>query len=250
MSVDSISNTKLVYLDDTYQSRCTAVVLAVQETSEKGMSVILDQTIFYPQGGGQPADHGEIRTADGAGFVVNDVRMIEGVVHHFGNLTQGIIAAQDKVDLTINIDRRRLHARLHSAGHLIDAAVQQLALSLTPTKGYHFPDGPYVEYLGEIAADERENTRMTLESKVNELINTSLSTEIISTRKAQLLDYCPSIPDYIDDSKPVRVVTMVPKLGCPCGGTHVQNSHEVGKIILTKVRVKGGQTRISYQLKE
>jgi len=246
MITDSIPATKLLYLEDTYQFNGTGIIVSMQEVEGKGTSIILDQTIFYPQGGGQPADQGEIRTKGGARFAVTDVRMIDGVVHHFGNLAQGILVANEEAILTVDPERRQLHARLHSAGHLIDAAVQLVGLSLAPTKGYHFPDGPYVEYEGEIAADQRENVRVQLETKVNELINSQLPTQIISTNKAGLAEICSFVPDYVNDNKPIRVVTMVPKLGCPCGGTHIKNSSEIGKINLTKIRVKSAQTRISY----
>lgn len=248
MVADSISDTKLLYLDDTYRVTGTGNIVSMQEVEGKGISIILDQTIFYPQGGGQPADQGEIRTKGGACFAVTDVRMIDGVVHHFGNLMDGTIIPNEEATLSVNAERRQSHARLHSAGHLIDAAVHLLGLSLTPTKGYHFPDGPYVEYEGEIAADERENIRVQIEKKANELIQSQLPTKTTSTNKAGLAEICSFVPDYVNDSKPIRVVTMVPKLGCPCGGTHVKNSSEIGKINLTKIRVKGGQTRISYAL--
>ena len=248
MITDSISGTKLLYLDDTYQSAGTAVITSIEEIDGKGMAIILDQTIFYPQGGGQPADQGQISNNSGNCFMVNDVRSIDGVVHHFGQFSGGTIAVNETVNLSIDMQRRLLNARLHSAGHLIDAAVQSLQLPLTPTKGYHFPDGPYVEYSGEIAADTREDIRLQLEKKANELIHSQIGVEVITTNKAELANLCSFVPDYVSDQKPIRLVTFVPKLGCPCGGTHVQNSQEIKEIKLTKLRIKGGQTRISYQL--
>jgi Ser-tRNA(Ala) deacylase AlaX len=248
MITDSISATKLLYLDDTEKYQATAVIIGIETIEEKGIAVILDQTIFYPQGGGQPADQGQIISSSGASFIVKDVRMINGIVHHFGEFSQGKLTVNETVSLSIDIERRQANARLHSAGHLIDAAVQLLALPLVPGKGYHFPDGPYVEYQGEIAADERESVRIKIEQKVNELINSSLITHIATTTKSQLPEICSFVPDYITDDKPIRVITFVPQLGCPCGGTHVKNTQEVNKLSLTKVRVKGGNTRFSYQL--
>ena len=248
MITESISETKLLYMDDTELSECNAAVVSMQTTEDKGIALIIDQTIFYPQGGGQPADKGRILGDTGAVFVVNDVRMLDGVVIHFGQFEQGSFSADESVHLSIDIERRQLNARLHSAGHLIDAAVQLLSLPLIPAKGYHFPDGPYVEFLGEVAIEERESVRVQVEQKVNELINASLNTQIITSTKSQLAEVCPSVPDYLPDNKPVRVITFIPKLGCPCGGTHVKNSQDIKQINLNKIRVKGGQTRFSYQL--
>jgi len=248
MSLNCASSTKLLYLEDTYIDEGKAIILSLQEIPDKGISLILDQTIFYPQGGGQPADTGEISTINGARFLVNDVRTIDGLVHHFGTLIAGSIEKGEEAKIKIDPLRRRLNARLHSAGHLIDAAVQCLSLPLKPSKGYHFPDGPYVEYEGEIEAEKREDLRQQLEQKVTELVSAQLITQIVSTDKANLLDHCPYIPDYINDDKPVRVITMLPKLGCPCGGTHVKKSDEIGQIRLTKLKAKGGQIKISYAL--
>ena len=50
--------------------------------------------------------------------------------------------------MIIDENKRRLYARLHSAGHLLDVAVSNIGLSWQPGKGYHFPDSPYVEYIG------------------------------------------------------------------------------------------------------
>lgn len=248
MSLNCAAGTKLLYLQDTYLYESQATIFSVQEIQDKGISITLDQTIFYPQGGGQPADRGEICTNAGARFIVNDVRLIDGFVNHFGNLLSGTIKAGEEAKLRIDPARRKLNARLHSAGHLIDATVQSLSLPLSPSKGYHFSDGPYVEYEGEIDAEKREDLRREIEQKVNEFVSSQLVTQIISTNKDNLLAYCPYIPDYINNDKPVRVITMVPKLGCPCGGTHVEKSDEIGQIKLTKLRVKGGQTKISYTL--
>ena len=216
--------TKLLYLEDTDLNRSSASVLSIDSTQERGISVVLDQTIFYPQGGGQPADQGQITSQSGTSFTVKDVRMIDGIVHHFGEFSQGEFVIAEQVDLSINAERRQLNAKLHSAGHLIDSAVQLLSLPLIPSKSYHFPDGPYVEYQGEIAADDRESIRMEIEQKANELISSAFKTEIVTTTKAKLGEICSFIPDYVSEEKPVRVVTFVPQTGCPSDRTHASLS--------------------------
>ncbi|PIS39583.1 MAG: alanyl-tRNA editing protein AlaX, partial [Candidatus Nealsonbacteria bacterium CG08_land_8_20_14_0_20_38_20] len=113
--------TKLNYFDNTYLFESEAIFIEIKE-NEKGKAVILDATIFYPQGGGQPADKGEIVSGDNI-FVVSDVRLDEsGTVWHFGEFKTGEFKQGDKVDLKIDKDRRILNAKLHSAGHLLDCA--------------------------------------------------------------------------------------------------------------------------------
>ncbi len=242
-----MQKTRLVYLDDSHKMENGAKFLSLERIDGKGIAVVLDQTIFYPQGGGQPADQGQISSSN-ATFNVNDVRLVDGVVHHYGTFSNGEFVGDEPVMLRINPDRRLFHTKLHSAGHLIDATVRLLELPLTPTKGYHFSDGPYVEYDGEIPVDQREDIRLRLEQKVNELMNSKLETQVVYATQAQMQELCGFIPSYIINDKEIRVVTLVPKLGCPCGGTHVKNSQDIGHITLTKIRVKGGQSRICYKL--
>ena len=78
--------TNLLYLNDTYLFKTCAKFIAIKE-SDKGTAVVLDQTIFYPQGGGQPADTGIILSGKNV-FTVTDVRLDEqGIVWHFGTFT-------------------------------------------------------------------------------------------------------------------------------------------------------------------
>ena len=84
--------TKLLYLSDTYCSTSEAVCLGWRD-SERGRALLVDATIFYPQGGGQPADRGRIVSGESI-FEVTDVRLdLEGVVHHFGTLVSGDFTA-------------------------------------------------------------------------------------------------------------------------------------------------------------
>ncbi len=229
MESSSKKPTILTYLQDSSKIEDIATFLSLLEVEGKGTALILDKTIFYPQGGGQPADQGLIN-GDNAELIVSDVRMIEGIVHHFGNFSRGNFAQHDTVNLKIDIERRNLHTRLHSAGHLIDDATKMIGLTLTPTKGYHFPQGPYVEYEGEVALDQKEELRLRLEAKVNELASNKSDTKITFT-----------------DNK-IRVVAFTEGMGCPCGGTHVSNTGDIGKISIKKISSKNGQVRISYFL--
>lgn len=236
--------TILTYFDDSHKTEANARVLSIQEVTDKGISVILDQTIFYPQGGGQPSDKGEILTS-ATTFQVNDVRLIDGIVHHFGNFSKGIFNLNEEVTLKIDSDLRLLHTKLHSAGHLIDAAIRLIELPLVPTKGYHFPQGPYVEYEGEIPPDQREIIRLRLEQKVNDLVANKFETEVMINAQPSTIEISDS---STTNDKAIRIVTLVPELGCPCGGTHVKNTGDIGQVQITKIRVKSGQTRISYLL--
>ena len=248
------SPTLLEYLNDSYKFGATANVVKLEELpgqdenspiAGKRFSIILDTTIFYPQGGGQPFDTGTIISQNGK-FIVKETRFNDGIVFHTGEYESGTFHENDKVELNVNTDRRMLHCRLHSAGHLIDLAMINSGYKLIPTKGYHFPDGPYVEYAGDIPIEQRNELCIRLEEEIKKLIaeNTEVRDFIVSTVE-ELKKYCDHIPDYLPKDKPIRVVSIA-NYHCPCGGTHVKKLSDLPQIKVSKIKVKGGNVRVSY----
>lgn len=232
--------TKLNYLDNTRLFESKAVFVEVKE-GDKGKAVILDETIFYPQGGGQPADNGEIVSED-AVFSVTDVRLDEdGVVWHFGEFENREFHKRDKVTLEIDKKRRILNAKLHSAGHLLDCAVKKIGIkNFKPIKGFHFSGGPYVEYEGTV--ENPADLIIELEKTINELIARDLEIEKadLSQEEAKARGI-PVLP-----GKSARVINFAGFQGHGCGGTHVVSSSEIGKVIIRKIKSKKGMTKISY----
>ena len=234
--------TNLLYLNDTYLFETEAKFIGLRE-NEKGTAVILDQTIFYPQGGGQPADTGKI-ILESNEFTVTDVRLdAEGIVWHFGTFNSNLFNEGDEVALEIDKDKRLLNARLHSAGHLLDCAVSKLKLeTLKPTKGFHFPQGPYVEYDGVV--EDNQALIPILEKAINELIEENLHTasEELSPEEAKAQNI------WAPQGKSARVVHFHGYEHCGCGGTHINEASEIGKVHIRKIKAKKGITRISYAI--
>src|SRR3989344_7045283 len=98
-----MKQTKLLYLQDSYLKQATAKVAAV-DTKDNQTGLILDQTIFYPQGGGQPADHGTITGPSGQ-LQVNHTSYNNGSTLHLGTLT-GNKKKGNTVELQLDWDRR------------------------------------------------------------------------------------------------------------------------------------------------
>ncbi|MBN1549348.1 hypothetical protein JW872_01670 [Candidatus Babeliales bacterium] len=242
--------TKLLYDKEMQLLDCTACVVDVipDEADPQRFKVILDQTIFYPQGGGQPYDQGTIQNASSS-FNVGEVRFSDGTVYHIGTFTGNPFSAGDTVKCLVDGERRSLHSRLHSAGHLLDMAMNSVQLPWIPTKAYHFPQGPYVEYEGSLGGVNVDALKKDLESACENYINQQIPTTILFVPKDQLTQYCSSVPDYIPVDKPTRVV-LYGKFGVPCGGTHVKNTSEIGTITIRKLKEKKGQIRISYDISE
>src|SRR3989338_4044485 len=103
--------TKQLYLEDSYLKICTALVSAVQ-----GTVITLDQTIFYPIGGGQACDTGTL-LANGEVYRVISVQKVSGEVYH--QVDREGLGVGDQVTCTIDWDRRHRLMRSHTAAHLL-----------------------------------------------------------------------------------------------------------------------------------
>lgn len=241
-----MTNTKLLYLEDFTSLDCGAKVVDVVQDNHRGV-VILDQTIFYPQGGGQPYDKGIIEGSAGK-FVVEEVRFVDGVVRHIGRFGLGKFESGEAVRCTVDKERRLLHSRIHSAGHLVDMVVAGLLPTWTPDpRGYHFPEGPYVTYQGSVEGMDRENLKRQIEERCNEAITRGMPVTVRFMEKEEMTKFCRSVPDIIPKDKPGRVV-LFGEFGVPCGGTHVSNLSEIRNMTIRKIKAEGQNIRVAYDV--
>lgn len=136
----------------------------------------LDATAMHPQGGGQPTDTGTITAVsadadpDGspplysAAISKVTIDRATGIVTHAGSISvppntsfdSDFFPSNTSVKVCVDAANRLLLSECHTAGHVVDAAMAKCDMLLPPTKGYHFLDGPYVEYKGSIDAKERD----------------------------------------------------------------------------------------------
>lgn len=239
--------TKLKYIDDSYLFNFSATFLKVTAWKNKE-AIILDETIFYPQGGGSPYDKGLINNDKGI-FRVDEVRFNDGLVYHIGEFTSGKFEPGELVNLQIDKERRILNCRLQSAGHLIDEAVRNIGLiDLIPTKGFHFPEGAYVEYQGVIPEDKREEIKNQLESELKRMIKEGFEVKTAIVSKENLPEICHFVPENLPVNKPLRVVVIWGEKGIPCGANHVKNIHEIRYITVRKIKMKGNTIKIGYEI--
>lgn len=247
MATNNPQATRLLYLEALEVTQGTAVVGEVLLDAATGKTIlILDQTVFYPQGGGQPYDQGMIIGEHGE-FVVEQVRFIDGVVRHIGRITTGTFVAGEEVKCIVDQARRTLHSRLHSAGHVVDMAVKALKLPWIPGKGYHFPEGPYVEYSGPWQEGERDVLRNDIERLSNEFIAQGRATSLVFMLPHEMHTVCAFVPDNLPQNKPGRVV-LYGDFGVPCGGTHVSNLAAIGTMTIRKIKLEKGMIRVSYAI--
>lgn len=241
-----MSSTKLLYLDQMFLYESPAHITEVRMHTDGRTVVVLDQTVFYPQGGGQPYDKGII-TAASRDFIVEEVRKEGPTVLHIGHFEKDNFTVGEEVICRVDKERRLLMCRLHSGGHLIDIAAARLNISWKPTKGYHFPDGPYIEYEGTIDM-QPEELCAKLNEEIPKLIKEDMSTQIVYMQKAEAAKRYRYMPDGLPDGVPLRVVAWG-EFGTPCGGTHVASLGEIKSVHIRKVKHEKGKIRVSYELK-
>ncbi|MED6106477.1 hypothetical protein PIB30_005111 [Stylosanthes scabra] len=258
MDGKSESPTKLDYYDDMWKLQSSATLLSHFKGEDGRDVLILDRTIFYPQGGGQPADHGflSIHPSDSDSaikFVVTDVRSKDGLVFHYGFFdgeAEPQLQKGKEVSLFVDESRRNLNSRLHSAGHLLDACLPRIGLGhLEPGKAYHFADGPWVEYKGTIPKNELQNKQKDLELEANSLISVGgkVHADILPyDEAAKLCGGC--LPDYVPKESTPRIVRIGENPGCPCGGTHVTDISDIIQVKVSQIRSKKGLTKVSYNV--
>jgi Ser-tRNA(Ala) deacylase AlaX len=126
-------------------------------------------------------------------------------------------------------------------------AVTKLGLDWVPSKGYHFPDGPYVEYDGELDPEQQADLQVKIEAKANELIAQDLPVSCRFVEQEELNHLCRHVPANIPTNKPIRVVQF-DDFAVPCGGTHVHSLAEIQKLTVTKVKNKHGSIRVGYSV--
>lgn len=253
-STTTTPTTILKYYDDMFNLKSTATLISSFLSDDGRHVLVLDSTVFHPQGGGQPADGGYITDVDCSRFkfVVQDVRSKNGIVYHYGVFERNAEEIEEGLQVLLSVDesKRKLNSRLHSAGHLLDLCLEKVGLShLDPSKGYHFPDGPYVEYKGTVPQAELQSKQKELELEANNLISRGgkVSVGVYSYEEASEL--CGGgLPDYIPKESTPRVVKLGDFPGCPCGGTHVSDISDLVNIKVTQVRTKKGITKVYYQI--
>jgi misacylated tRNA(Ala) deacylase len=228
--------TEWLFQQDAYLRRCEARVL---ETSPEG--VVLDRTVFYPLGGGQPGDTGALEAADGRRWQVVDTRKGEaGRIQH--RLADGSAPPMpgERVDATVDWDRRHRHMRMHTGLHLLGSV---LRFGVTG---------------GQVASDRSRLDFDTQEEIDVARVNEALVTLVEADRPVN----CRWITDEELDAQPelVRTLSVQPPRGAgrirlleiagvdlqPCGGTHVRSTGEVGRLVVTRVENKGRRNRRVY----
>ncbi len=205
--------------------------------------VILEQTPFYAESGGQMGDSGSLTLASGAVFSVTDTIKIGKAFGHKGKLS-GSLKTGDKVDAQIDAARRGAIKRNHSATHLLHAALRKVLGEHVTQKGSLVgPDRLRFDF-SHFAALSAEELR-TIETLVNEQIqlNHDLQTRLMPVEQAKAAGAMALFGEKYDDE--VRVLSMGDFSIELCGGTHVKRTGDIGLCkIVSEAGIASGVRRI------
>jgi Ser-tRNA(Ala) deacylase AlaX len=250
-----IMATELLYLKDMSLLSSPAQVIAIDPLAK---TVTLNRTPFYPQGGGQPSDRGTLKSSTDT-FDVTAVKKspATGDVLHFLSSVVGLETGQT-VETQVDAETRNLHTRSHSAGHLLDHAIEDLALPFEVRSAYHFLPSPYVEYAIvdpsiDISPEYLKSLSGNLETAANSIVAEAIPVQVYNSSVSELSPWRQKlIPEAVKQSGNVRLVKFdrAGLLPVPCSGTHVNNSSQIKPIRIKKISVdKEKRTiRVTYLL--
>ncbi len=234
--------TDCLFRDDAYLKDCDARVVAITEQG----GVVLDRTVFYANSGGQPGDTGALVLANGSRVSVETAIFTDAAKSEIAHiLSQNVLAAGtpplqvgDKVRAEIDWDKRYGRMRIHTALHLLSAAL------------------PYAVTGGSVSeADGRLDF---------DIPDAGLDKDAITARLAEMIATNASVTSrWITDAELeanpglIKTMSVKPPMGTgkvrlieiegldlqPCGGTHVGSTGEIGAVKVTQIEKKGKQNR-------
>ena len=228
-----------LFIDDAYLKTCDATIVSINDRD----GIVLDQTIFYPTGGGQPGDSGWLTTGSGEKIEIATTVYDEDrttIVHVPGVPVGSALQADDKVTCEIDWPTRHARMRIHTALHLLSAILP------FPVTGGSVGDG-----VGRLDFDIQD-------------ANLADKEELTAKLQALIAADYPATTEWITDEELaanpglVKTMSVKPPTGAgkvrllrigddvdlqPCGGTHVRSTGEIGAIMIKKIEKKGRQNR-------
>lgn len=231
--------TDCLFREDSYLKECAARVVAITEQG----GIVLDRTVFYAASGGQPGDSGELIGADGTRVPIATAVFIDAAKSEIAHMPAPgapapALAAGDIVTAAIDWDKRYARMRMHSALHLLTAALP-----------YSVTGGSVAETESRLDFDipEAGLDKDAITAQVNEMIATGAAVSSRWITDAEL-EANPGLVKTMSVKPPlgtgrVRLIEIANLDLQPCGGTHVRSTAEIGPVRVTQIEKKGKQNR-------
>jgi misacylated tRNA(Ala) deacylase len=224
-----------LFREDADLASCDATVLAVGDAG-----IVLDRTVFYPLGGGQAGDTGELLTGDGRRVEVVDTRKDKerpGAILHVPAPGQAGLQPGDRVTARIDVARRSAHRRFHTATHLLCALVPHPVDGCSITAAYARLDFHMTEPLDK---DTLTAGMARLVAEAHAVRHRWISEEELDANPQLVRSMSVQPPRGLGR---IRVLEIDGVDLQPCGGTHVANTADIGAVVVTKIEKKSAKTR-------
>ncbi|HEY7999988.1 MAG TPA: alanyl-tRNA editing protein [Pseudolabrys sp.] len=229
--------TDCLFRDDSYLKDCQARVVAVTEQG----AIVLDRTVFYANSGGQPGDSGSFTTSDGACIAIETAVFTDAAkseIAHMPAAGSAALKPGDAVTATIDWDKRYACMRMHTALHLLSAAL------------------PYAVTGGSVGESESRLDFDIPEAGLDKDAITARVNEMIASNAAVTSRWI-SDDELAANTGLIKTMSVKPPMGTgrvrlieianldlqPCGGTHVRATGEIGSVRVTQIEKKGKQNR-------
>lgn len=223
--------TEKLFYADSFMKEFDSVVLSCTE-DKKGWAVVLEKTAFYPEGGGQPADHG-VLCFDGGSANVTDTREKAGVIVHY---TDGEIAVGTQVHGVIDWDRRFDFMQQHTGEHMFSGVVN--SMFGFNNVGFHLSEKDnVVDFDGPLT---KEDIKAVMD-RCNEYVWADQAVETGFPENVKELEY----RSKKELQGEIRIVRTGAADICACCGTHTATTSQAGPVVALNSQAYKGGTRIS-----
>jgi alanyl-tRNA synthetase len=241
--LSELPGTDRLYYEDQQRMEFEAVVLEVFDREDGDYDVVLDQTMFYPEGGGQPADHGTISTEDITADVT-EVQIHEGVILHTADEDPG---TGEFVRGQVDARRRQSLMRHHTATHLvIHSARQVLGEHVRQAGAQKGTDSSRID-IRHYESITRQQVKQ-IELRANEIVmdNIGVTQEWPDRHEAEEEHGFDLYQGGIPTGEQIRLIHVAEDVQA-CGGTHVARTGDIGAIkLLNTERIQDGVIRLTF----
>ncbi|MFH0849152.1 MAG: alanine--tRNA ligase, partial [archaeon] len=237
----SLPATRLLYYDDSYRREFRAKVVATFDNN----SFILDQTCFYAEGGGQPGDHGKIRSGSEEWDVIDTQKIGNIIVHVTG---KGVPQVGAMIDGEIQWSRRIALMRHHSAAHVLMGAVRRvLGAHAWQTGAQKDIDKARLDISHYQKLTEEETLKIEKLSNEVVLSGIPIDTQWMPREKAEQAYGFRLYQGGVVPGREIRIVKTGDWEVEACGGTHCKNTGEIGLIKIVRTdRIQDGVERLTF----
>ncbi|MGB9727852.1 MAG: alanyl-tRNA editing protein [Nitrososphaeria archaeon] len=240
----SLKPTIKIFYDEPYSKVCESNTVKFIREGNKGY-LVLDKTIFHPQGGGQPSDVGLIVGKLGKMYV-RKVMEKGNVIVHWGKV-EGNFVENETVKCELSWPERFYNMKAHTAGHILDFALLKVyGAPITTVSANHGPNS-FIEYEGNFSKNLDVNKIVEV---ANNIVSEGRNIKVYYVQKDMINRFIFNAPNLerVPDLEVYRIVEIEDVNAMPCGGTHVSNTKEVGKIKIDRIEEGIGVFKIFYSV--